>query len=151
MKTYVRPSIKGDADLLASRLRRADLDEIEASGHYLPVEALEIGRQASLQPLTAIGDGKPIAMFGAVRETPDIGRIWLLGSDDIFSVRFRFLRESKSWFKHVSSPFKVVTNVVDMRNTKHISWLRWLGVKFCNIETRGPKGLPFIEFYWRSN
>lgn len=151
MKAFVRPSIKGDADLLASRLRRADLDEIEASGPYLPVEALQLGMEASLQPLTAVGDGKPIAMFGAVRETPDIGRIWLLGSDDIFSVRFRFLRESKSWFKHVASPFKVVTNVVDMRNTKHISWLRWLGVKFCGIENRGPKGLPFLEFFWRVN
>lgn len=151
MRTYVRPSSKGDAEALAPRLRKADIDEIEASGPYLPVEALEIGMQASLQPLTAVGDGKPIAMFGAVKETQDIGRIWLLGSDDIFGVRYRFLRESRSWWRHVASPFKVVTNVVDMRNEKHIAWLRWLGVKFCNIETRGPKGLPFIEFYWRSN
>lgn len=149
MRAVVRPSIESDARLLASRLRKADLDEIEASGYCLPVEALELGVGSSLQPMTVVGDDRPIAMFGAVPEGQDIGRIWLLGSDDIFNVRFRFLRESKAWFKHVSSPFKVVTNYVDMRNSRHISWLRWLGVKFCNIETRGPKGLPFLEFYWR--
>ena len=153
MRAYVRPSRHGDAESLAPRLRDADIDEIAAAAGVQPVEALRQGFEKSLQPLTVVctegGVEYPIAMFGAVRESNEIGRIWLLGSDDIFKIKTDFIRQSRAWFRHVSLPFKVVTNIVDMRNHRHIRWLRWCGVRFCGVDKRGPKSIPFLEFYWR--
>jgi hypothetical protein len=153
LKAFVRPSRKGDAESLAPRLREADLDEIQAAAGVPPLDALRQGFDHSLQPMTVVGvRGEfeyPIAMFGAVRESQELGRIWLLGSDDIFTIKADFIRQSKAWFRHVSLPFKVVTNIVDMRNHKHIRWLRWCGVKFCGVDKRGPDKVPFLEFLWR--
>ena len=153
MRAFVRPSKTGDAESLAPRLREADLNEIEAAAGVEPVEALREGFLNSVQPLTVVGvKGEfeyPIAMFGVVKESSDIGRIWLLGSEDIFKIKTNFIRQSKAWFRHVSEPFKVVTNIVDMRNHVHIRWLRWCGVRFCGVDKRGTKNIPFLEFYWR--
>jgi hypothetical protein len=144
----VRPSVEDDAALLAPSLRQADVEEIEAASGMSPLDALRKGYETSLQPLTAVWRGRPIAMFGCVRETPDIGRIWMLGSDGVVKAKSRFIRESRPWFRHISLPFKGVTNIVDMRNSVHIRWLRWCGVRFVGIvKTEG--GLPFLEFFWR--
>lgn len=148
--TGVRPSEEGDAESLAPRLRAADVAEIEAAGIESPIEALRHGFAHSMQPLTVVVDDEPAAMFGVVREcNHDIGRIWLLGTDGLFSVRVKFARQSRPWLAHVARPFRVVTNYVDMRNEVHVRWLRWCGARFTGIENRGPRGLPFLEFYWR--
>ena len=153
MMGMVRPSQPGDAESLAPRLRQADLDEIKASTGQEPLDALLSGERLSLQPLTAVridGDVEvPMAMFGCVRESESMGRIWLLGSDDIFSLRMAFARQSRAWFRHVSSPFSLVTNVVDMRNHVHVNWLRWCGCRFVGIVEHGVEKRPFLEFFWR--
>lgn len=150
----VRPTHEGDAESLAPRLRQADLDEIKASTGQEPIEALRDGARLSLQPLTAVmHDGLtevPIAMFGCVSESErGVGRIWLLGSDDVFVMRMAFARQSREWFRHVAAPFNLVTNIVDMRNAVHVNWLRWCGCRFVGVVESGVEKRPFLEFFWR--
>jgi hypothetical protein len=149
---FVRPSQPGDPELLAPRLRQADRNEISAATGERPLEALERGVVRSLQPMTVVGlfGGKErlMAMFGAVRETHDVGAIWMLGSDDLFDRRVPFLRQSRDWFLHTARPFRLVYNLVDVRNTAHIRWLRWCGCVFGRERLAGVANLPFIDFYW---
>ena len=151
---FVRPSVPEDVEGLHRRLRQADVDEAEAVG-LTPLEALGKGLHGSLQPLTVVveknGRTIPIAMLGAVRETPNLGRIWMLGSDEVEEAWVPFARQSRAWFRHVAAPFSEVSNIVDLRNHVHVRWLRWCGCRFVGVHKIGRNELPFVEFYWRRN
>ena len=78
---------------------------------------------------------------------PRFGYVWLLGTDDINRFPMTFLRRSRAWFDKCTEGYDIVGNFVDQRNTKHIEWLKWIGVKFLRVhENFGHLGLPFIEF-----
>ena len=79
-------------------------------------------------------------MFGVAPRDEDIGFIWLLGTDEIKDISWQFLRESREWLEKISSPYKMVCNMVHEENTVHIKWLKFLGFTFLK-HTK-----PFIEF-----
>jgi hypothetical protein len=143
---YVRPSIPEDVPFISCRLRKPDQNELELFG-IPPEKALQDGLVHSLQPLTVIAQGSPAAMFGVV-PGEDRGTIWLLGTDDIVSIKTPFLKQSDMWLSHVMRPFKVVGNWVDSRNTVHRKWLSWLG--FENISTVSIKGTD-VYYYTKTN
>jgi len=127
--THVRPSIRSDCFHIANNLRSADLDELSL-WDVGPEQALVSGFEESLQPLTVIHESMPCAMFGVTAHpvtSSGLGIVWLLGTDDLFSARVPFLKQSGLWLKHSSRPFSNIGNWVDSRNVKHIRWLRWLG------------------------
>ena len=145
----VRPSLEKDAYELAPRLRKADLDEIDAASGDNPLQALIRGYQYSYQPFTILVNDKVAGMFGVVPLDQQfvVGAVWLLGSDDIFNVRMPFARQSRMWVDVVHKPFNVLTNWVDERNSVHIRWLKWIGFKFiAKCERFGYRNLPFYEF-----
>jgi hypothetical protein len=132
MTPHVRPSTEADCLWLAPRLREADRGECELWG-LDPLHTLRKGMEYSLQPLTVIGpSGNPAAIFGVAPAKPD-ATVWLLGTDELFDFPVRFLRQSKMWLDHINEPIKSIYGVssvgnwVDLRNTKHIEWLRWVG------------------------
>ena len=127
MMSKVRPALLSDAVYIADRMRSADVDELSLYD-ISPKDALVLGLNASLQPLSVICDGMPCAMFGvAPTATDGIGSVWLLGTPDLFTIKVPFLRQSEMWLNHCSKPFSGVGNWVDSRNHLHIRWLRWLG------------------------
>ena len=69
-----------------------------------------------------------------------------MGSDAIKSIRFVFLRHSKTWLKQLFTGFELLGNFVDARNTLHIEWLRWLGFRFLRKARIGRNGEEFLEF-----
>jgi hypothetical protein len=131
MTPHVRPSVKSDCRAVASRLRDADRAECELWG-LDPEASMSVGFQFSIQPMTLIGpSGKPAAMFGVTTGGSD-ATIWLLGTDEITRFPVTFLRQSKAWIEHLVVPvrnsgFRGIGNWVDMRNTKHVNWLLWVG------------------------
>ena len=80
-------------------------------------------------------------MFGVSPHFEEgIGFIWLLGTDEIKDISWQFLRESREWLEKISSPYKMVCNMVHEENTVHIKWLKFLGFTFLK------RTKPFIEF-----
>jgi hypothetical protein len=146
----VRPSKIEDTDYLAGRLRKADLQEIEAARGEDPLTALQYGFKISKVCFTAIDDYlQPIAIFGVVPDEDNvrIGLVWLLGTDDLVRHSFFFLRKSREWLKKLLQQYDVLWNYVDARNEVHIRWLKWCGFSFLRkIDRYGPGQLPFYEF-----
>ena len=139
-----------DIDHIASNMRQADLDEIQAVGTPDPHEALTKGYKDS-KPYcySGISRGVPVAMFGVVpfEDEPKFGSIWLLGTDHISDdIPIGFLRWSKKFFPTVMEPYDMVCNVVDKRNEVHIKWIKWLGFSFIREIVHGPEKRPFYEF-----
>ena len=150
IKGYVRPSIPSDPDKVAPILREADKAEIEATVGLDHDVALSYAMQSCLLPLTMVdAQERPFGLFGvaANHSVEGYGSIWLLSSEYLFEARMPFLRQSRLWQHAIEEPYKIVGNVVDERNTKHIRWLKWLGYKFISRHPEfGFQKRPFLEF-----
>lgn len=144
----VRPARPEDAASLAPILRQADLREIEAGSGKPPLEVLTNGLRLSTQAYAAeLPSGEIVALFGVgPTAEPQLGVVWMLGSEKLKTIRFTVLRHSKEWLKTLSSAYPLLGNVVDARNTLHVDWLRWMGFRFLRRAPLGRKGEEFIEF-----
>ena len=94
---YVREATIEDALYLSTRLRKADLEEIEASSGQPPEEALLQGFHSSKHCWVAVYNHKPFLIFGACPVVEDVGCVWALGSDDIVRARVGFLIQPAYW------------------------------------------------------
>lgn len=144
----VRPAQAEDAPALAPKLREADRQELSALTSLGPLEALSLALKcSSIAYAVEDASGEVVALFGvAPGETPDMGSVWLLGSDALATHRFTFLRHSREWLKVLFSSYRLLGNIVDARNTLHVQWLRWLGFKFLCKRRAGRNGEEFWEF-----
>ena len=144
----VRPARLEDAAALAPILRAADLQEIAASSGRPPLEVLEDGLRHSPAPYAAaLSDGTVVALLGvAPTATPELGAVWLLGSDHLSTHRLTFLRHSREWLRILFADYQLLGNLVDARNTLHVAWLRWMGFRFLRRVAIGQNGEEFIEF-----
>lgn len=132
MTPHVRPAKEADCLWISQHLRDADRKECELWGTD-PLQSLRTGLEYSLQPLSVIGpSGNAAAIFGVAPAKPD-STIWLLGTEELFTFPTTFLRQSSMWIDHITEPLKSyhgvkgVANWVDLRNDKHVEWLKWLG------------------------
>lgn len=146
MKPYYRPFTAGDAEILAPKLRKHDVDEVWASHGLTPLEALVKSQINSSESHTIIAsDGEVIGMFGCVDDGA-VGIPWLLASDRLPEVAREFLPESRKWVEKINQDYLVLTNYVDVRNTSAKRWLKWLGFRFVRIvEDFGYEKRPFYE------
>lgn len=138
-----RESKFADVEYLHTRLRKADKQEILANSGQLPYHALLRGFFQSEVCFTIV-DTKdvPVGMFGVGKE----GAIWLLASDDIYRIRFSFLRESRKVINFLNKKYPKLWNYVDCRNDLHIRWLKWCGFTFLQKVPYGVLQKPFYEF-----
>ena len=147
----VRGAVTGDARRLASRLRGADLQEIRAVTREDPFDLLCQSIAWSNPCYTIVGeDAESLAIFGVVPDpcAEGVGRIWLLGSDDlVFRHSYIFLRHSRKWIEKLHERYPTLWNYVDARNEVHIRWLKWCGFTLLRrIEEYGVERRPFYEF-----
>jgi hypothetical protein len=155
-KGFVRLSEHSDCRIVAENMRQADIAEIKANSNGTPLNALNNGFTCSLPCFTIIKQPDiPVGMFGTVPMSPAAprtGMIWMLGTDELWDIRFVFLRESKYWLNQMSKGYDFVYNVIDKRNELHLKWLEWLGFKFIReIPEYGVEGRPFLEFVRYNN
>tara|TARA_Y100001938_G_C8052372_1_gene412524 strand:- start:709 stop:1185 length:477 start_codon:yes stop_codon:yes gene_type:complete len=143
---YVRPSVLEDVEYLAPRLRDEDVAEAQAHSGVSAYDALKIGFENCLNCGTGVLKDEPILMFGASQILPDVGMVWMLGTDKIAEGRVSVLRQSKEWLAELHEEFELLFNYVDARNEVHIKWLKWLGFSFINLHPEfGVGKLPFYE------
>ena len=146
----IRDSQLSDIFYLKSRLRQQDIDEIYASNHLTPAEALTYSFYLSKRCLTIFRD-EPVGMFGIVEDPTDSDKalIWMLGSDRMNKVARHIVGDAKDFIEQFMDSYEVLYNHVDARNTKSIRWLEHLGAEIDDPIVYGREGLPFHHFQFR--
>ncbi len=146
----VRDSRIEDVYSLANTMRESDREEIWASHHKHPFEALKTGFDQSIICLT-IENGSPIVMFGVTKENllSDKGVIWMLASDDMNKIRFIIARHSKKFIDLMLNVCGYLENYVHIKNQESIKWLRMCGAHFEDAKIYGIEKQLFYHFYFR--
>lgn len=143
----VREPNAEDLALVAANMRESDKDEVWASHHFSPLEALTHSVAVS-RGTARVGeaDGVPICVFG-VQPPSLLGTVacpWMLGTGGVDIYSKPFLKRSLQWVR--SLEFQELENYVDARNLPSIRWLRWLGFVIYDPEPWGRDGLLFHRF-----
>lgn len=147
----VRDSNPEDIAFLRNNLKKSDVDEIWASHHKMPYEALVQGMELSVHCLTVLKYEKPTAMFGVVpiSDTDRRGVIWMLSTENLLNMRIEFLRCSEFFIRllfKLNQRFDILFNHVDARNTVSIKWLKSIGANVAEAVPYGEEKLPFHYF-----
>lgn len=125
------------------------MEAIAASGVPLR-HSLKEGVQISLPHCWMIYLGGNPSVLTGVTPYPNMegsGIVWMLGSYDIETHPKLFHILSQKVLTEMFEAYPRLTNVMDIRNSVHMLWLRRLGFQFTRLHQRwGPFGLPFIEF-----
>jgi hypothetical protein len=131
----VRNPIAGDIEYLAAHLRAADVMELEAASGQPVYDALSGSMNADSVTQVVTINGNPASIFGSwPTGNTNIAGVWMAATEDFFSgpIAIRFVRECKagiiSLMDRTGTDF--LTNAVDVRNKKHIRWLKWCGAEF---------------------
>lgn len=148
---YTRRTQPKDIPLISANMREEDVEEVKAASGLSPREALLWSLLHAKPCMTiCLADHTPAAMWGVTPVDEMMGKIWLLGTDDLvkdYPVRRWFLRESRDQIDGLLSFYPVLGNCVDARNKVHIRWLQWMGFTFiAEHPNYGTEGRPFLEF-----
>lgn len=144
----VIPATLEHAASLARRMRRADADEVWASGRLLPADALRVSLGLSLKAWTGTVDGVPMCIFGVAPLSlmSGYGAPWMLGAEGLERHAVAFLRRNRPFVAEMRAVFPRMENWVDARNAASIRWLRWLGFTIHPAAPWGAHDLPFHRF-----
>ncbi len=125
---FVKPTV-ALAEELALDMRRADVEEIWASSHRTPKEALMEGLHQSDLSAVAVCDGVPLIMFGVVKRDllSGTGIVWMLGANAATKYRRNFLTLAPRYVDEMLNFCPRLTNMVHSKNRESIRWLKWLG------------------------
>lgn len=137
-----------DCYFVGNNLRQADQNEIRSLGKD-PVESIVSGYVYGDICLAAVADGEPIAILGRVPvlKNPKIASVWMVGTEGIFTHRYKVLRDSRVVLGRLFTGFDALCNHVDSRNELHIKWLRWLGFSFLRSTSAiSVDGTVYYEF-----
>lgn len=147
----VEKSELSDVILLKNNLRKSDINEIWLAEKITPEKALLKGYVHSEPCLTLKKNGIPIAMFGVVpdKDQKGLGMIWMLGSDEIDTVKKSFVRISVEAINALFGLYSMMGNFVFSGNFKTLDWLACLGAEFSEPISHGPFKAPFNIFKFK--
>jgi len=125
-----------------------DQEEVWATAHVTPQEALEQSLAGAHMAWTITCKGRPVAIFGAngVSMTSSTAVPWLLGTTEyrqhgreIFKYAREYIDRMLLWFDHLA-------NFVDSRNQVSVKWLEWCGFTIYPAVPWGVEGRLFHPF-----
>ncbi len=136
---------------VAENMRPVDAEECRLMSGLKPLDALQVGVEASHAVFCALADGVPVAIFGGCNGSamaPENGMIWELGTTWIDSHPLTFARHSRRGLAMLWDSLDVdrVSNYVWVENDASRRWLYWLGASFgvkAVVSAHGGAFLPF--------
>lgn len=154
MNNYdVRQAELADVRIIADKIRKPDADELWASSHLTPYQALMVSFMVSRDTtFTGTANGVPVCMFG-IREPSmlsDTAVPWMIAGADLEFYSKAFLRRSKAIVNMWRSIYPFMQNYVDERNVVAVRWLQWVGFSVYYPKEYGADKLPFHRFDMRS-
>jgi hypothetical protein len=147
MNVRLVPAELWHAAALAPRLRRSDLQELQAVTSESPLAVLIESFDASSMAFCVLEDEEPQILTGAAPISEGVGSIWMLGSDNFKRWPRRFMQLSRFVVDVLHLEYHTLTNFIDERNLASSRWLPRLGFKLgMRIEDYAGSGLPFVQF-----
>ncbi|WP_322996963.1 hypothetical protein [Castellaniella sp.] len=144
---YVIPATPELARELCPLLRDADRAEVVALTGAPPEIILPERASQAFAMFSEEGELAGLCGCDPVCHAPEVGVVWMVGSNLLVQHPVEFLRASRLWLDERHGHYPILTNRADARNAQHLKWLRWLGFRFLQIvEPWGAEGRPFIEF-----
>lgn len=138
-----------DAFEMAPRMRKADAEEVRASGGYTPIEALlESIRLSGTTARTTRYDGEIMGIWGVMHTSliTREGIPWLLTSDVVDRRPKEFFKICRDEVQSLRRQYDVLTNRIDARYVAALRWARKLGFEVEDQATAfGVSGLPFLR------
>lgn len=154
MIKFVKPTVEM-IECISADMRQADKDEVWASNHHGPYEALMKGWQASDYISVALSEeGEPLVILGLVKR--DIltgsGIVWMLGTNESMKHKKEFLKQTKQVIDEMLTICPRLCNMVHNKNRSSVAWLKWLGFTLDEPIPYGPENELFHRFHLeRSN
>lgn len=146
----IRDSVISDVYLLKDRLKLEDVQEIWASHHVTPEEALRFSFNRSALSMTTTHNDIPVMMFGVTTDDwmGDTGMIWFMSAELDIKTRILFLRNSKKFIDLMLSFYPYLYNYVDIRNEESVKWLEFCGAIIGDPEKYGADQKLFRRFHF---
>ena len=149
----VRDMERRDITEISKRMRKSDIDEVWATRHYSPIDAMLCCWAKSTTMLTIERSGFAVLSFGIV---PDnlAGRsasIWMLSTDGIFGIPRSFVRYSRKFINLMLDFYPYLYNFCDIHNGVSLKWLKWCGARLGGIVPYGIDGRLFQHFCFIRN
>ena len=138
------PATFADGFELIKTIRTEDKEEVEAIGSsllHVPFGVLISEEAYSFYDRY----GNLAGIVGIVRQSPEIGAIWLLGTPAIERINLRVLRQFKRWLDAKGDDYKLLWNLADARNITHHKLLQFFNFKAIRQISAGPNNSPFDE------
>ena len=128
------------------RLRRADVEEIRAMTGMEPKIPLAFSIANAAPGWAVEKDGRTEAVFGVGPVNAELGRPWLVGTDEVAKHPVLFYRMSRGIIDAMRERYRRLENWVDARNGLSIRWLKWAGFYIEEPEKMGAEGRLFHRF-----
>lgn len=145
---YVEPTV-ALVEEIAKNMRQEDIDEIWASNHLEPLQALMDSWKLSDYSVIIVINNEPCVMIGLV--VRDVlsghGIPWMLGTDAALKYKKRFFTEVPAVIKDMLTVCTRLHNYVHCKNTASVAWLKRLGFTLCEPEPFGREQELFHKFY----
>jgi len=143
-----REATDADIESLVPRLRQGDIDECEALfGKGSVLEATLHGLRPEGVAFVAVREGETIAVFGVCPgDEPGVGTPWLVGTETLDRCARELIAEARTVLPIWRQFYPILRNVVDVRNSKSIRWLKRLGFTLRTPEPMGMAGEMFHPF-----
>lgn len=148
MVTWVKPTVEL-IERVAADMRQADIDEVWASHHHTPIQALMQGWEVSDISLIAVCDDEPVLMLGLVKRDllTGTGVVWLLGANKGMKYKRELLRQGKLIIDEMLTICPRLCNMVHSKNTVSIRWLKYSGFTIDDPIPHGPDNDLFHQFH----
>lgn len=143
----LEPASPDHIGILAATMRECDVIEVGALGRS-PRQALDHALSSSMWALTALEDGKPVAMLGVtpISMMESKGIPWMLGSDRIYDNARALVELGAPVVDAMRETFRTLENVVSVRNRRAQRFLRHWGWRISeDVAVIG--GVEFVRFF----
>ena len=138
-----RAVTNGDVELVLAHIRKENLDELQMDDKLDIQGVMHWCLLNSVTALTGIIDGEPVCIFGVVAASATEGQPWMFGTSLIDKHAVAFLKASRAVVGRLLDEWKLLRNWTDVRNTRGLRWLKFMGFTIFPAEPHGPNGLLF--------
>ena len=143
----MRKATVADAEVIAPRMRRADVVEVHRSAGFLPLEALVRSLMVSEgRAHTLVFNGVPSALWGLAvppELMSNVGVPWLLATDEVTRYPRTVIGLARTVVEGWQDEFATLLQFVDEENTGALRFLRALGFAIHPPVIYGAARVPF--------
>lgn len=145
---FIKPTIE-HVEFIAFNMRKADVDEVWASNHHTPIEALMSGWRMSNKSTIVTVNDEPCVMIGLVIRDilSGIGVPWLLGTENALRYKRHFLIQVPIVINEMLNICPSLYNYVHVKNKISIRWLKRIGFIFDDPMPYGCENELFHKFH----